>query len=86
MKYKYGNIENVKPGDVVECTKWAGKLRTSGKLYVVDKSILADIPVLGSIWKLVLTKPGSEAKVGDKCIFVTDDIGGCKKGNLYYKR
>lgn len=78
--YKYLDIKNAKPGDVVKFSKqdYRGNL-THDKLYIVRSDNITGSPFLRIVaddrgdanglpskyFKLVATKPGSEAKVGD---------------------
>lgn len=34
-------------------------------------------------WQAIKTKPGKEAKSGDKVIFMASDVGDCKQGEVY---
>lgn len=94
MKYKYGNIADAKPGDIVECiTDWSKHGTDKGSLHIVKK--LADSGICikdnrsdsqayaRSFLKLVLTKPGSEAKVDDMAIRTTRGIGSCPTGTVF---
>ena len=56
------------------------------RLGVIDKSgnNVWSIKSNGKIlWKLVKTKPGSEAKVGDEVIYTQPNIGKCEQGKIY---
>ena len=84
--YKYGKIEDAVVGDVVEATMSDDEV-TRGKLYVIlegsendsglhyidDKGIKSSgFGKISSFWKLVLTKPISEAVKGDTVIRVSN--------------
>lgn len=81
--YEYGDIEDIKPGDIVE---HQGKARNdifgSDKKLCIVTEARDDIiytNVKPNAWfnkeyfKLVKTRPGTEAKVGDTVIFIKED-------------
>lgn len=95
--YKYLPIEQAKVGDIVEAVDTKHNV-TAGKLYVIlpdskNNSIGHYINDLGKhsagfnpykdYWKLVATKPGSQAKVGDTVFCIQDTKGDCKYGNSF---
>lgn len=95
--YKYLPIEQAKVGDVVEALDDTDNT-TKGKLYVIlpgskNHSIGHFINDLGKpsdginpykdYWKLLATKPGSQAKVGDTVFCIKGTRGDCKYGNLF---
>ena len=95
--YKYLPIEQAKVGDVVEAIN-TGNGATAGKLYAIlpgsrNHSIGHYINDLGKNsdginpyhkhWKLLATKPGSCAKVGDTVFCIQDTKGDCKYGNSF---
>ena len=102
-KYIYGDIQDAKPGDIVEFCPKSGKSHyaierkrmTMNRLYIATKigGNYGHIWVTGNDgksfdnsydnWKLIKTKPGPEAKVGDTVIFIADDIGEVEKGKIY---
>lgn len=94
--YEYRDIDKAKLGDVVECVDVGiGNSLTIGKLYlVVDND--GSLGYMGdgrestsfmnknsSRWKLVKTKPGSEAKVGDNIIMTEYHGGPLAKGSIH---
>ncbi len=94
MSYKYRNMTNVKAGDIVE---HQGSTRSDvfGKakqLCIVTKvnkdndsihtNINPDEWFYNGYFKLLVTKPGSEAKVGDSIILVKNYGGICKVGDI----
>lgn len=95
--YKYLPIEQAKVGDIVEVIDSKNNT-TAGKLYAIlpgskNNSIGHFINDLGKpsdginlckdYWKLVATKPGSCAKVGDTVFCIKDTYGDCKYGNSF---
>ena len=92
--YKYGNIEDAKPGDILEYQQMTkGGTDNQDRIPTTNLVIVTSLcpnPQCGTeyhfttndgkddwmggdgTWKLVLTKPGSEAKVGDKCILINN--------------
>ena len=97
--YKYGNIEDAKPGDIVECTHNFFDIFTKSKLYIVSSNknkyepnfIMIDKDDKGSTtngwrkgsFKLVKTKPGTEAKVGDTVIRIKGGTSTCPTGTVF---
>lgn len=95
--YKYLPIEQAKVGDVVEALDDTNNT-TKGKLYVIlpgsknhsighfinDLNKPSDgINPYKDYWKLLATKPGSQAKVGDTVFCIQDTSGDCKLGDLF---
>ena len=86
LEYEYLDREP-KADDVVECLENYSDQFTKGKLYicikVLEKYVFVDIDDTGSrtnaydrkIFKVVNSKPGSEAKVGDTCIVYGSNDG-----------
>jgi len=81
MKYKYKDISLVKAGDIVEYQKDHGGVFSKGNLFVVegledDEQLILNkhnegiLSVGYSNLKLLDTKPGLEAKVGDTVICI----------------
>lgn len=94
---KYLPIEQAKVGDVVEALN-SNDNTTKGKLYVIlpgsknhsighfinDLNKPSDgINPYKDYWKLLATKPGSQAKVGDTVFCIQDTSGDCKLGDLF---
>lgn len=101
-KYEYLPIENVVAGNIVECLRPSGQRYTMGKLYIVKalhcnliEVTLCDDGYTEDQWdrlnfKLVKTKPGDEAIVGDEVICVNSYMENhevhklkCKAGDIY---
>ncbi len=95
--YKYLPIKQAKVGDVVEALDDTDNT-TKGKLYVIlpgsknhaighfinDSNKPSDgINPYKDYWKLLATKPGSQAKVGDTVFCIKGTRGDCKYGNLF---
>ena len=95
--YKYLSIEQARVGDVVEAVKTIDKV-TKGSLYTIlpsstnisighyinDEGEHTDgINLSSEYWKLIATKPGSEAKIGDTVVCVKDTRGDCKINNSF---
>jgi len=82
--YEYLDINEVKPGDVVECVVPFANRYTKGKLYIVAgiyndmlKVIKCDDGYTNDKWgkykfKLLKTMPGSTSKIGDKVLCTSD--------------
>lgn len=82
MEYQYGNIENAKSGDIIEYQGISNDSFTKEHLYIINfKDPIANddrvftnsgnsgtATIRSDVWKLILTKPGSEAKIGDSYI------------------
>ena len=88
--YKYGNIEDAKPGDVLERIKKGssnepydqiGYLAVVGNDYPEAEGVKPSLDP--NWWKLVKTKPGSEAKVGDTVIRFKDGTRTCPTGTVF---
>jgi len=92
--YIYDDINNAKPGDIIEYQSTNITSFTTKNLYIAngfDKDFTNDMIVMkddkGSIdngmhkdyWKLVKTKPGSEAKIGDTVITINTKGHDCGK-------
>lgn len=95
--YKYGNIKDAKPGDIVEAIGNDDNT-VGGKLYAIHEgsnngSIGHFISTHGGktdginledrYWKLVITKPGSEAKAGDTVIVVANKGSEADIGSIH---
>lgn len=95
--YKYLPIEQAEVWDVVEALDDTNNT-TKGKLYVIlpgskNLSIGHFIDDLGKpsdgiipskyYWKLLATKPGSQAKIGDTVFCIKDTRGDCEYGNSF---
>ena len=95
--YKYLSIEQARVGDVVEAVKTIDKV-TKGSLYTILPSSTNSsighyindegehtngINLSSEYWKLIATKPGSEAKIGDTVVCVKDTRGDCKINNSF---
>lgn len=96
--YEYGNIKNAEVGDIVESTDKSNHETTKGKLYIIqsgstngsighfitdedEKSV--GIALNKRFWKLLKTKPGSEAKVGDTVIRFKHGTSTCPTGTVF---
>ena len=90
--YKYGNIEDAKEGDIIERVT-EGVRATKGKLYILPKQIPKEgitVELENSRpnvyhrrhWKLILTKPGTEAKPGDEVIYTGKHTKLLTKGDI----
>ena len=87
--YEYGNIEDAKPGDIVERIKKGSSnepYHQIGYLAVVGNDFPESEGCRPSLskewWKLVKTLAGSEAKVGDTVIFTKDSRFECLKQTI----
>ena len=91
QEYLYGNIKDAKPGDILE------RIKTS-ECPMEDYDQLGYLAILGqdypnsdgcrptqdgNFWKLILTKPGSEAKKGDDVICLEDVDATAKKAVVF---
>ena len=88
--YEYENIEDAKPGDIVERIKKGSSnepYHQIGYLAVVGNDFPETEGCRPSLdpnwWKLVKTKPGSEAKVGDTVIRFKDGTRTCPTGTVF---
>jgi len=90
--YKYGNIEEAKAGDLVEYTRSHSSMYIRGQLYIVKSFDIYSIHQhiytengdnTHRNFRLVLTAPGSTAKVGDSVIMI-EDMGGVLKRNTIH--
>ncbi len=75
MEYEYLPIEQAKKGDIVEYIFDGDKQRLKNTLAIIgykDKFGSPAIPLEEKYWRLVKTKPGREAEVGDTVIRVSE--------------
>jgi len=85
--YEYRPIEEAKVGDIIEATTDGVKC-TKRKLYLVVNSLNTEtrlayiddegntsygLNAISTYWKLLKTKPGSEAKVGNEIMLISDE-------------
>jgi len=97
MKYQYGDIKDAKSEDIVEFRGTSNTSFTTGSLYIIDiKDPTANndrvfknsgesgtATIHSNTWKLVLTKPGSEAKIGDTAIRFKGGTPSCPTGTVF---
>lgn len=87
-------VADREPGDILYRVKdgeLSKKYWTIGKCYIFDnsgkckddKDTYRTPSISNKYWQIVKTKPGIEAKAGDKVIFIAEDIGGCEQGKVY---
>ena len=95
--YEYLPIEQAKVGDIVECIKDLPSTFTAGKLYQVKEpeNKWGDLDIVeddkGSKtngwahknFKLIKTKPGHKAQIGDTVFCIANTDGNCKQGESF---